>query len=456
MTDILTLGLGLDTSQFARGAKTATDALDPVQSKLTQVTTSSSRFEGSLKEVTKAASGTAQVTQGVGNLAKALGEGAIGAAAFIAVGLSIEVAKTADDFRDLTSAVTTTGETMRKVVIEYDALGIATQRVVQVQTVAASSVFSRLWLVLKSNPLIAVTAAISALGVAMSLFSSKTVEATDKFKDFLEETGKLRKREVTAENFPEQVRLQIARQKNSRLFDIATEIGTQGKPITIKKLSEITGYSEADLSGVIDQKEKFRYDPRSNRPIIDPADIALEEQITRMNRGKSDVIGRLVLPRQPSISPPGDYIISAEAATETLGRFYGQTDKNLSEREEKLRTKPDDVKAATKEAAQAAKDADVAMEEVLNKAEQFGQSMGDAWYQFISGAQTGEQLVRQIIASFLRGQSQEAGQSLFRGLQSAVSGVTSRTAPSAPADPDPGFGTGGGGGGFGFGYGSSK
>lgn len=461
MTDLLTLGLGLDTSQFASGAKRAADALDPVQSKLTTVSQSSLRFEGSLREVNKAASGTAQVTQGVGNLAKALNEGATSAAAFAAVGLGIEVSKTVDDFKDLTDAVSISGDAMKKTVIEYDALGIATTRVVQVQTAASVGIFQRLWIVLKANPLIAVAGALAAVGVAMSLFSTKTVEATDKFKEFLEETGKLRKREVTAENFPEQVQLQIARQKNTRLFDIATEIGTRGEPISLRRLSELTGYPESELGAGISQNDKYRYlrgpekdviveDPRVLNNPFSPEARALREKagyyyddpgfFSRDRRGAP-------------LSGENEFAVSADVAVQRLGAFYGTRDSQLAEREDKLRTKPDDVKAATKEAADAAREADQSMQSVLDKAEQLGMTFGDAWYQFVSGAQTGNELIKQLLASFVRSASQDAGGQLFRSIQGALSKTPSATTPT-PTTPSDGGWNGGGGGGFGFGWGN--
>lgn len=412
MTDVITVGLGLDTSRFTAGAQQAASALGPVESKLTSTQRATQKFEGSLKEVTKGAQGVGQVTRGFGDFARAISEGATSAAAFTAIGLGIEVAKTVDDFRDLTAAVTVSNVATQVATVERDALGVATVRMATA-TVGATAATGTLWTVLKANPLIVITAAIAAIGVAMSLFANKTKSAATDLKRLREEGEAIQARITASKDFGKDVELSALRQQQSRLFDAAVDIRRGNQPIPFRSLIQGSGLSPAEFVSL---------DPNSRS--ISPS---LAASIAENDR------------TSPRANTLGDFQISPERATQTYGAIYETLGSRIAGIEQANKDaediKRDKAKQRAEEIKESIKESNQALDEMIQKAETIGSALGGAWVDFLAGAGSADQILKSLVYDIARQQVSQSTGALFGSIFKPPAG--SPSAPNSPGNTTP-------------------
>ncbi len=179
-----TLELAIDATKAQQGAQVAQQAFTQVQKAAEGAARSIQVSNQAVSSAFQATGGTVQVAGGITATAKALADLNIAAASSNAARLLLEIGKTAQDFKEVAAGV-------QQVTTSYDIYGTKITTVTQA-TSRFGAVFATLNGIIKANPLLAAATAISAIGTALSLFSSKTEQATDAYRGFTEELAKTR------------------------------------------------------------------------------------------------------------------------------------------------------------------------------------------------------------------------------------------------------------------------
>ena len=177
-----TLELAIDATKAQQGAQVAQQAFTQVQKAAEGAARSIQVSNQAVSSAFQATGGTVQVAGGITATAKALADLNIAAASSNAARLLLEIGKTAQDFKEVAAGV-------QQVTTSYDIYGTKITTVTQA-TSRFGAVFATLNGIIKANPLLAAATAISAIGTALSLFSSKTEQATDAYRGFTEELAK--------------------------------------------------------------------------------------------------------------------------------------------------------------------------------------------------------------------------------------------------------------------------
>lgn len=179
-----TLELAIDATKAQQGAQVAQQAFTQVQKAAEGAARSIQVSNQAVSSAFQATGGTVQVAGGITATAKALSDLNIAAASSNAARLLLEIGKTAQDFKEVAAGV-------QQVTTSYDIYGTKITTVTQA-TSRFGAVFATLNGIIKANPLLAAATAISAIGTALSLFSSKTDEATESYKKFGDALRELR------------------------------------------------------------------------------------------------------------------------------------------------------------------------------------------------------------------------------------------------------------------------
>lgn len=419
MTDLLELSLGLDARPMQDGARVAGTALDGVTSKYLQAETASNRFGGSLREVTKAVSGTTQVAQGLGQAAKAFADFNVSAAAFATLGLGVDISKFVQDINQLGPETSRSVQTVQVLEKTFDSLGVATTAM-STKTVAATGASRGLWAAMAANPLLAVSVAIAAVAAGFALFSEKTDKAAESTARFAAETSKLNAQSRVSGAFDlNDVALSVAKRRRDRLYDIAVDIEDSRSSLTPEKFGERIGKSRYE---VISDLEAYGYkpDPKKPNPGYDRLDY-------NDPRGFSSGL-------RPQQFEFGQFTIPPAAATDYLRRQYEQEGRQVSslagqgtDYEQRIRQERDLAKLAEveekkreerrqQEHALAKKN----MQELIDGAERVGSALGNGIIDFATGAASAQQILKSIAMDFIRQQASSALGNLFKSGASAI------------------------------------
>lgn len=178
-----TLELVLDATGMQRGAQQAEASLKGVQVTAEKTQASVTALGGGLRNTFQAVQGVSQVGQGIASTARAFEGANIAAGAFAASFTLLEIGKTAKDFRDMGSTVTT---------VTHDIYGMATSMT------RAATAFEILGTVVKAHPLLTVATVIGAAAGLMALFSNNTKSAAQSFDELASSMAKARLDEDTA------------------------------------------------------------------------------------------------------------------------------------------------------------------------------------------------------------------------------------------------------------------
>ncbi|MFO1078859.1 MAG: hypothetical protein U1E73_14145 [Planctomycetota bacterium] len=187
------LELLVDASGVIRGASDVRGGLDQLIDSAYEAESATGRLSetitvtgASAREAWGASRGGLEIARGLSQTATATVAAAAGARDFSsavlgAAGALSNLSRAREEWRNLSTAMATTRTVAQEVI--RDQFGIATgiRNVVNVQQAAVTG-WGALWAVIKANPLTAVVTGLSAVGAAMSIFSSKTKEATDEWK----------------------------------------------------------------------------------------------------------------------------------------------------------------------------------------------------------------------------------------------------------------------------------
>lgn len=171
-----TLELAIDATKAQQGAQVAQQAFTQVQKAAEGAARSVQVSSQAVSAAFQATGGTVQVAGGITATAKALSDLNVAAASSNAARLLLEIGKTAQDFKEVAAGV-------QQVTTSYDIYGTKITTVTQA-TSRFGTVFATLNGIIKANPLLAAAAAISAIGTALTLFTSETKKATDAYEEF--------------------------------------------------------------------------------------------------------------------------------------------------------------------------------------------------------------------------------------------------------------------------------
>jgi len=143
------LELEIEASGMQRGAQQATTALDAVATKAKATEGAVANTSRALNAAFATTGGGIQIAQGISQTARAFGELNLASAGFAASRSLLEIGRTAQDFRNLSSAVGATG-----------------------------GMFGTLRAVMRAHPILTIASLIGAAASAMSLFGSNTEKTT--------------------------------------------------------------------------------------------------------------------------------------------------------------------------------------------------------------------------------------------------------------------------------------
>lgn len=370
MTEVVILELILDPSKMIAGAKAAGDALDGLGGKA-QDTEKKFRASGSaLSAAFQASGGSIQIAQGITSTAKAFGDLNTQAGLFGASRTILELGKTAQDFRNLGHAAG-----------------------------SVSGAFSLLTAAWKASPFGVIAGVIGIAAAAMSFFGSKT-----------EETTKAIEKNATAlDNWIARVpemKLRAALGEEDPRKTVAGTINTIVSSTFDDPSKQYTATQVEDMYGLEPGKaEELYYRAYPN----------MERYRNRGNNPKNylppDVVGREYLKDLRATE-------ARERAAADAKQRRGGTPESYDQ----------DTRSGIydKAVANAQKEMDI----LIAKGQQFGATIGDAFFNVASGAQSARQAIAGLISDMARAASREA----FAGIFGRIAGGFGTTPAQAGAN----------------------
>lgn len=456
------LELAIDNTGLLTGAAQARAGLDTVIAKgmateksMQSVSQTMSVAGASSQEAFGATKGALQITRGLAAVSDSFVAAANSATGFagvanVASGLLLNLTKSRDEWRNLSTAMTTA--TTVSQVVERDMLGVATGvREVVSQSRTATTGLGVLWNVLKANPVTSIALALGTVSTAMQVFSARTKEAKDEYAKLGEEFSRVRLEGQVGPDFGRGgggARAQI-----DNLYRLAMQARTGGgASMTVQSLAQTLGVGQADVmrfmaaQGSSDFQSALR-----GQPVLDVSRI-LPGQMS-MALANPGLFPQLA-PSQMQVPPSAIY----QMARMQAGSLVGQAgyEEVLSAYQRGSRQPTIDPMSMGPElgpgqqdwqAEQRRRDLDRqrsieesmrAMDELNAKGRAFGEAIGDAFYNVASGAQT----ARQAIASLIQDLSRVVTRQAFGQLGEAVTrGFGATAGQAANGSGPPGGGT---------------
>jgi hypothetical protein len=437
------LELAIESGAFLQGAQQAQRGLDALTSKgasteaaIGKISERMTTAGASANEAFGASRGALKVTQGLGQVTQAFSAAASGAGEFgkvaqVAAGLVMNIGAVAPAWAGLFTAMKTTTTVSRE--LANASLGVAGgfREVSNVSRVAVTGV-EALWTNLKANPFPAVALAIGAVSTAMAIFSTRTQEAQSSYAKLADEMNRNR--------FDAQINRDFGRGSGSgarQQFEAMERLGrtalTGGESISVEALARMLGVGQTDIirymagTGSSSFRSALRGEPVLDVERILPGNM----QAAMRNPGMFPQIA----PGQMMVPPTGIY----ELARMQAGRFSGQAGyESALEAYQRGSAQPTidpmtmgpsygptagdweaEQRRRTDMQREAAMQANRDMEELLAKGRAFGETIGDAFYNVASGAQSARQAIVALLSDLGRMASRQAfgalGQSIAGG-----------------------------------------
>lgn len=437
MTDFLGLSLGLDSAPFVKGAKEVERATEGITTKVVETESTTRRFGGSMRDVFKASSGSIQVVQGVDRLADSLSKGAASASIMSAAFLALEIGKTADDFGDVARSLTTTTQIVEKSVPILDEFGIVIgTRIAKEAVPVATSGLKTFFQVLAQNPLISLVAGLSLISGVFNLIGSSAEKAKDKIQDLKDEIR-------TATTSYEVSKLlgtagpgsasELAKKQRERIGKIAEEQYNRpanAAPLSVPDLVSSLGPIVSDRRAV----EEAVYAMIRTGEFADKDSAGNPIRRTRIfdRQAKRDIEPQSILdyPDYSQLGPGQRYSYPYFGSRDEQTRIYGEIAKtygsNIDEQEQRMAVQRKAAEENQQRFEKQLAAANQAMAELRAQGEAFGQTIGDAFFNVASGAQSARDAVRQIANDLLR----SAARSAFGQLGSGVFGLFGPRTPA--------------------------
>lgn len=422
MTDFIDLGIGLDPTPFQQGARAIEQSADGLVTRITKVETSARGVGGSIRDVFKASSGTIQSLQGVDRLAESLTKGAGAASLMSAALLTLEVAKTADDYNDVAKALDTTSAVTQTVTKDIYGMTVATTASTAAAA-TATTVWSRLFLILKANPLISIVAGLSLISTAMSLFSGNAKEGTKDIKDQTDAIDSLLRRSKELET-RQKFGGTDDRKKSSSIIDTLATLDASKKEITAPEAASLFDLSEREFRTLLGEeglRERLKpiLDISRTRPAPDNVRIRYDPNIKEYDRqtftGQEVIYGGRQLLERAQYEERG-----GEAA-----KF------RADEMEAEFKAREAEEQRRFEAQRQAIEESRQAMAELRAEGDAFGRTIGSAFLDAAEGARSVSDIVRETARALI---GQAVGNAAG-GLGSALFGAF---APRTPVPSTPG------------------
>lgn len=401
----------------------------------------------SAREAWGAGKGGLEIARGLSATATATVAAAAGARDFsgallAAANVASQFGRTKDEWRNLATAMATTRTVSQEIV--RDQFGIATgvRNVVNVQQSAVTG-WGALWAVIKANPLTALVTGLSAVGAAMSIFSSKTKEATDEWKG-LGDAMKNAQAGIQASGFLGLSTGDFLTDQQKTQFSALQRVFQANAPASVADIGDITG-SRVDVVRLLAQRgdknaQSYLQSGRfiggyteSNFQGTHPwftSDLSLlqvpvdaQKEILRRTY---DYYGKQAARSQegpigPPLPPP------APPAYEGIGPFLPGTSQEAMARAGTIKLNDERRAESLRESARE-------LERMQRTAEQIGSTLGDAAFDFASGLRSGREVLQSLLSDFGRGLARQGMASLASQIVTSFAGgkQTIRTPGGGP------------------------
>lgn len=438
------LELLIEPGGLVSGASVTRSALDQIIAKGAQAENAIGRISettsvtgASMQEAFGAAKGGLKITQGLAAVTNGFVAATTGAQNFASVannaaGLLLNFSRTRDEWLNLSRAMETTTSVSQQVV--RDQLGVAVGlREVTSQTRQATSGWGVLWTTLKANPISAIVTAIGLAATAMSVFSTNTGKAADNWADL----GQAMERARLDERAARELGADVTGPQNRQLANILasySSLQTQQGNLSLAQVSSASGIGGAHLA----------------RYLAEQGNLSARNYVQE-GRYLGEPYGRF--DRQKVYSTPDELQFTPEQAREVFRRAYsnessrigssgrssyvhraygpfdpvGFADPNAFTEDPNYLQPGQGVRISREQQADVTREnmeeAQRAMDEMLAKANQFGATLGDAFFNAATGAQSLRQSLAQILSDFARIGAQKAFGAIFE----AVAGGFAKT-----------------------------
>lgn len=445
-----TLDLVIDARGAEQGARQAETALKSVA---TQATTTERAFTGvstrvastgtALNAAFAATSGGLSVTRGIATAAQGMQQLNAATVGFATATALLDASRLANDFRTVASTATE---------VRRDIYGVET--VVK----SSSGAWSSFGAVLKAHPILTIATVISAASTLMAAFSSSTKQASDSWKEFGTSLSKARIDEKAA-NFLGLSPQTAQRAQLDALFKLVSEQLANPEKRRVDALAGSLGQSQLDivrgLSGVGNENAgqylrsgQYQYESlrqignTPSRPIygtelVSSSDIGnivatpeqIRELIRNYYRSLVSTQAKASLPNDVNLTGTGgvpDYLRrpgNGPVVTASAVEPYG-TGTVLIGDQQRQEVDYERQRRAQDEAAQR-------MDELIDKGRQFGATIGDAFFNVASGAQTARQAIQGLLLDLARAASRQAFSNVFGAVVGATQ--TQTTQNSTPS-----------------------
>lgn len=204
----------------------------------------------SMREAFGASRGGINLARGIQGVTDAFNAATEGSKSFATAGLAAagvltQISRTAEDWRNMSTAVTSTQRVMREA--QRDVFGIVTgfKDVVVTQREVTTG-FGALWGVMRANPVLAVAAGITTLSALMSAFAAATAKTASEW-DKLGEAMQSAKLNQQAAAFLGMDQTPAMRQQLDQLFQ-ATALSKRGETGTLGALATASGIGNAEVA----------------------------------------------------------------------------------------------------------------------------------------------------------------------------------------------------------------
>lgn len=383
-----TLDLAVDATRAVSGAKQAEDALRSVGNTATRTQAQFQQSGAALSSAFAATGGAIGATQGIASAATAFQSLNIEAGAFAGARALLDIGRVGADFNNLSGAVSGSGGAL-----------------------------SKLWLIMRANPLLTIATAISAAATAMALFGGSADETSDA----------LRKQEQALDSLIEK-NAELAERR--RLFggtDASQSVsGTQDaifrltqteklEPLDVDRIAKLFGVRSTDvragIPGGLDRPaQQFG-------PISSGGTLSLGSTYTRSEFTRNEALsfgGDLLRRRRQQENFDALNLNGAQLRLDEEALLRNRSDALEQQRFDRQR--------------QAQEEAQARMDELIEKGREFGATIGDAFFNVASGAQTARQAIAGLISDLARAASQQAFAGIFGTLAPQFGSTTTQQA----------------------------
>jgi hypothetical protein len=431
------LELSVDARGVQQGLSQADRALDQTakrakvaEDSMRQVSSASASAGNNLSAAFAATGGGLSVTRGLVSIGDGLRSANVGMATFAASQALLDLGRLSADLRSVSSATGVVG-----------------------------GAFGRLGAIIKANPLLTIATLLAGAATAMGIFGKSTDSTTSKIK---EQTSALDTLNAKIVDVEARVALGQADPRGGVAPTIDAIRALQTERQTDRgRIRAISPSDAARLFGVTEQELRYAL---ANSGVGESA-LELQQGRARFGVSGQGEFGAPAFSRLgfsvDEVTGAGRYLLDQrrrQAEQQRIEQFYlgqrqggsilfgqdtgaNQFDVNFGSPS----TAGDLIRQTPEERAQIDADirtrnieqAQIGMDRLIQQGEQFGATIGDAFFNVASGAQTARQAIAAIVSDLARATAQRG----FAGIFGSVAGSFGKTGVQAAGDSSPGNGS---------------